>query len=62
MIKKLPLLLVIAIALFSCEAESFDDATLSRENTPGLTPGTDQEKIIDQYNETDGGLEYNTVG
>ncbi len=57
MIKKLPFLLVIAIALFSCEAESFDETTFTQENDPSvIDTDVDQEKIIDESNETDGGL------
>ncbi|GAA4270921.1 hypothetical protein U6A24_03395 [Aquimarina gracilis] len=67
--KKITYLLAISIALLSCEAESFEDATLTQdnnienpENNPGNDPDINPEKIIDDYNETDGGLDYNTAG
>ncbi len=57
MIKKLTFLLVIAITTLSCEAGSIDEATFSQDNDSGqIDTDIDQEKIIDQYNETDGGL------
>ncbi|WP_103070732.1 hypothetical protein [Aquimarina sediminis] len=58
MIKKLPFLLAIVIVLFSCEAESFDESSSPEETIPQDTPAPaiEQDKIIDEYNETDGGL------
>ncbi len=53
--KKLTFLLAISIALFSCEADSVND-NFSPENNPVENPDIEPGKIIDNYNETDGGL------
>lgn len=42
--KKLSILLIIAIGLFACEAESFDETSFPQENNPGIT--------IDELEET----------
>ncbi|MBP2830620.1 hypothetical protein J8281_00355 [Aquimarina sp. U1-2] len=54
--KKLTILLAISIALFSCEAESADEQSFSPEVNPIDNPDVEPGKIIDNYNETDGGL------
>ncbi len=56
MFKKLFFLAVLSVVLFSCEAESFDDATFSQGNNTELDTEIDEEKIIDRYEETNGGL------
>ncbi|MEW7292680.1 hypothetical protein [Aquimarina sp. 2304DJ70-9] len=56
MIKKLSFLLILSVTLFSCESESFDEQTVTLENDTTIGPDTDQEKIIDEYNDPNRGL------
>ncbi|WP_103865008.1 hypothetical protein [Aquimarina sp. I32.4] len=62
MIKKLPFLLAVIAILLSCEKESFDESVVLPESTPEEnipqedSPLVPTEKIIDNYNEVDRGL------
>ncbi len=56
MIKNLSFLLILSVALFSCESESFDESTVTIENDTTIDPNTDDEKITDEYNDPNRGL------
>ncbi len=55
--KKLTFLLVIAVALFSCEAESFNESVTNQESNPTENTPTDvTDEVIDTFDDTSKGL------